>query len=72
MEKELENVRLQADALMREKRQVMLQHNEDLDRRETEIESMRIATQQKEAEKMALRTRLDEARHENMQLQRDL
>lgn len=72
METELENVRLQADALMREKRQVMLQHNEDLDRRETEIESMRIATQQKEAEKMALRTRLDEARHENMQLQRDL
>jgi len=72
VETELENVRLQADALMREKRQVMLQHNEDLDRRETEIESMRIATQQKEAEKMALRTRLDEARHENMQLQRDL
>lgn len=33
----------------------MLEHNEDLERREAEIESMRIVDQKKESEKVALK-----------------
>jgi hypothetical protein len=42
----------------------MLKHNEDLEHRETEIESMRIANEQKEKEKAVLRTRFEESRTE--------
>lgn len=51
VEQELEGVRLQVDGLMRDKRQLMVKHNDDLQDRETEIESMRIANEQKEKEK---------------------
>lgn len=49
---------------MRDKRQLMMKHNDDLQDRETEIESMRIANEQKEKEKLSLRARADEARSE--------
>ena len=49
---------------MREKCQLMLDHNEDLEKREAEIESMRIVDQKKENEKMQLKQRLEEARKE--------
>ena len=48
----------------------MLKHNDDLEDRETEIESMRIANEQKEKEKHSLRARADEARNEVIQLQK--
>ena len=56
---------------MREKCQLMQDHNEDLDRREAEIESMRIVDQKKENEKVALKQRLEEARKEIAQLQKE-
>ena len=71
IETELENARQQVDTLMREKCQLMQDHNEDLDRREAEIESMRIVDQKKENEKGALKQRLEEARKENTQLQKE-
>ena len=42
----------------------MLDHNEDLEKREAEIEFMRIVDQKKENEKMQLKQRLEEARKE--------
>ena len=56
--------RQQVDTLMREKRQLMLKHNEDLEHRETEIESMRIANEQKEKEKAGLKARWEESKAE--------
>lgn len=72
VETELENARVQVDSLMREKCQLMLEHNEDLDKRENEIESMRIGSQQKENEKMAMKTRLDEAQKETSYFKKEL
>lgn len=46
---------------MREKCQLMQKHNDDLEHRDTEIESSRIASKQKEQEKAVLRQRLEEA-----------
>ena len=57
---------------MREKCQLMLDHNEDLEKREAEIESMRIVDQKKENEKIQLKQRLEEARKDHMQTQREL
>ena len=42
----------------------MMKHNEDLESREMEIESMRIANSQKEQEKVGLKQKLDDARKE--------
>ena len=42
----------------------MMKHNDDLEDRETEIESMRIANEQKEKEKVSLRVRAEESRNE--------
>ncbi len=72
VESEVEMIRQQVDTLMREKRQLMLKHNEDLEHRETEIESMRIANEQKEKEKAVLRTRFEESRTEVGSLQKEL
>lgn len=70
VESELEEARQQCDQLMRDKRQLMLKHNDDLQARETEIESMRIANEQKEKEKLTLKARADEARNEASLLQK--
>lgn len=51
----MEMTRQQVDDLMREKCQLMQKHNEDLEHRDTEIESTRIASKQKEQEKTVLR-----------------
>ena len=45
---------------------MMMKHNEDLENRETEIESMRISNEQKEKEKQSHRARAEEARTEVM------
>ena len=42
----------------------MLKNNEDLEHRETEIESMRIANEQKEKEKAGLKARWEESKAE--------
>jgi len=50
----------------------MLRHNEDLENRETEMESMRISNEQKEKEKQSHRSRAEEARNEIIQLHKEV